>query len=352
MAKIDLPYVKSYRDRHGKQRHYFRRKGQKEVQLKGDPTSPEFMEAYRLLCETEPSPKPRSPRHKPGSFGALVDEYLGTGAPDSRGSAEFSGLAESTQREYRRVMERLAIEHGSKPVALLQRRHIRRIRDERAETPGAANTLVRTIKLLMTFAIDQGYRTDNPAARMKLFKLGEWRSWTDEELQAFEAHWPSGSMQRRAYALALYTGQRRADVVAMTRSHIDRGKAIRVRQSKGQGEIEVWIPLHPTLRIELAHVPADQPRLLTTSESTGFDPIYFGAWFADAIEAAGLPEDCVLHGLRKAAARSLAEAGCTDSQIMAITGHTTSAMVRHYTKAAEKQRMATAAIKKWRVRKS
>jgi integrase len=59
-------------------------------------------------------------------------------------------------------------------------------------------------------------------------------------------------------------------------------------------------------------------------QGKAFDPVYFGAWFADAIEAAGLPDECVLHGLRKTAARLLAEAGCSKEEIKAITGHTTS----------------------------
>ena len=63
--------------------------------------------------------------------------------------------------------------------------------------------------------------------------------------------------------------------------------------------------------------------LVTTSKGKAFDPVYFGAWFAEAIEAAGLPEDCVLRGLRTAAARRLAEAGCTEARITAITGHRT-----------------------------
>ena len=67
---------------------------------------------------------------------------------------------------------------------------------------------------------------------------------------------------------------------------------------------------------------------------------------ASAIQAAGLPQACVLHGLRKTAARMLAEAGCTDREIMAITGHRTTAMVSHYTKHADQKRRATAAIHK------
>jgi len=42
---------------------------------------------------------------------------------------------------------------------------------------------------------------------MKELKVGEWRSWTDEECTAIEKRWAPGAMQRRrAYALAIYTG--------------------------------------------------------------------------------------------------------------------------------------------------
>lgn len=46
-----------------------------------------------------------------------------------------------------------------------------------------------------------------------------------------EARWPSGTMQRRAYALAIYTGQRRGDLIKMTRAH-RKGGEIRVVQDK------------------------------------------------------------------------------------------------------------------------
>src|SRR5262249_7833594 len=63
-----------------------------------------------------------------------------------------------------------------------------------------------------------------------------------------------------------------------------------------------------------------------------------------AIRDAGLPSRCKPHGLRKAAARRLAEAGCSASEIMAITGHKTLAEGERYTRAAEQERLARAAI--------
>ncbi|GAD11270.1 hypothetical protein GFGA_1c0180 [Gluconobacter frateurii NBRC 103465] len=54
----------------------------------------------------------------------------------------------------------------------------------------------------------------------------------------------------------------------------------------------------------------------------------------------GLPPGCSPHGLRKAAARRLAEAGCTTHQIAAITEHRSLAEVARYTQAAKQVELA------------
>ena len=69
-------------------------------------------------------------------------------------------------------------------------------------------------------------------------------------------------------------------------------------------------------------------------------------WFADAIEKAGLPDACVMHGLRKTAARMLAEVGCSTHEIASITGHRALKEIEDYTKAANQRTLATAAILK------
>ena len=73
---------------------------------------------------------------------------------------------------------------------------------------------------------------------------------------------------------------------------------------------------------------------------------------ADKIQLARLPERCVTRGLRKAAARRLAEAGCSANEIGAITGHTTLKEISRYTRAAEQRGLATAAISQLVKRKS
>src|SRR5262249_50247167 len=86
--------------------------------------------------------------------------------------------------------------------------------------------------------------------------------------------------------------------------------------------------------------------ILRTAFGEPFTSNGFGNFMADKIAAAGLPQRCVTHGLRKAAARRLAEAGCSANEIAAITGHLTLAEVSRYTKAAEQKRLARAAIQR------
>jgi integrase-like protein len=70
----------------------------------------------------------------------------------------------------------------------------------------------------------------------------------------------------------------------------------------------------------------------------------FSQWIRDAITAAGLPLDCQPHGLRKAAGRRLAEAGCTAHEIMAVLGHKTLAEAERYTREADQARLAMEAM--------
>jgi integrase len=331
MTKFKLRFVDVERNRDGQVGYYYFRRGGRRWRLPGQPLSEEFMAEYRRLLAATGIVRPRR-EAPPGSFGALVTDYLA--------SPEFRGTKPSTQRVYRLVLERLAALHGEKPVALLERRHIKAWFKARSDTPGMANMLVKVVRVLLAYAVDNDLRRDNPAQGIKLFKLGEHRAWSDEECAAFEARWPAGSMQRRAYMLAKFTGQRCGDIASMTRAHRKDG-AIRVVQQKTGAEL--WIPEHRDLVAELA-LGNGHMSLLTRPDGNSFDGHSLSMWFADVIEEAGLPDACVMHGLRKTAARMLAEVGCSAHQIASITGHRSLTEIERYTKAADQKRMATAAI--------
>lgn len=337
-AVVDLPYVNPERDRHGRIRYwYFRRHG-KRYRLPGEPLSAEWLAEYaRLKAETDAALRPATAlqRHPPKSFGALALDYYA--------SPEFRDRKPSTQAMYRRIIDGLVARIGPYAVALIERRHVRKWRDERAETPGMANMLVSVVRLLMAYAVDNDYRKDNPALRLKKFKLGEHRAWTPDELAAYERHWAPGTMQRRAYALARYTGQRCGDLAGMTRAH-RRAGMIRVRQQKT--DIELELPEHRDLAAELARGEQGHLALLTKANGNAWGADELSGDFADWIEAAGLPDGCVMHGLRKVAARDLADAGCSVHEIMSVTGHKSLKEIERYTKAADQRQLAKAAILK------
>ena len=72
MTRIKLRHVNEYRDRHGKVRRYFRRKGGRSIPLPGLPGSIEFMAAYQAALAVV-SPPPPSPKHViTGSLAAVV----------------------------------------------------------------------------------------------------------------------------------------------------------------------------------------------------------------------------------------------------------------------------------------
>ena len=306
--KCTLPHVDAYRDRHGKQRYYFRRnRRSKRVKLPGEPGSAEFIRAYNDAIAAQEMQTPAVVKAKPGSLDALRELYVA--------SSEFENLAKTTQREIRYVLDALCAtsnaqapgKRGDNPVEKLEPRHILAWRDKLRGKPGAANKMLRIVKAWLSFAVQRQFRKDNPAFGIKPLKIGRIRAWTDDELMAFEAKWPYGSLERTGYALALYTAQRRADVAAMKWSAIA-GKTIYVRQSKTKTDLAIH--MHPTLVEALAAVqPRRADTILAGERGKSLNPIYFGHLMADAIEAAGLPKDCVLHGLRKTAARIVAETG-------------------------------------------
>jgi site-specific recombinase XerD len=92
--------------------------------------------------------------------------------------------------------------------------------------------------------------------------------------------------------------------------------------------------------------------VLVTASGKPFSPAGFGNWFRQVCDEAGLPGKCAAHGLRKAAARRLAEAGCTAHQIMSITGHKTLREVTRYTESADRRGLAVAAMSKLEKRTS
>jgi enterobacteria phage integrase len=333
--RMRLRYVQAFTDRHGRERYYFRRPGCPRCALPGPLGSPEFLAAYNATLANEPLPAATRRAPEAGTFGKLVLDYLS--------SVHHKRIKASSQAVSRGILERFAAAHGHRTVAGMKRKHVEAILSAMDETPAAANNLLRRLRMILKFAIAHELVRTDVTQGIPFYREGTIHTWTDAELEAFEARWPIGTRQRTAYALALYTGQRRGDVVRMTWANYDAtAGTIRVKQMKTG--VELLLPVHPALKDALEAWPRNHVAILANAAGHGTSIHGFGGFMAEAIEKAGLPSRCVLHGLRKAAARRLAEAGCSALQIMAVTGHKTLEEVQRYTAAAQQEPMARDAI--------
>lgn len=335
---IEFRYIHSFKDRHGKERYYFRRHGIRKP-LPGAPGDAEFIEAYHHALATVGAEQPLAAKDAPfpeGSVGVLVKLYLAESLAHKRNSKR-------TQYVTKLILERFAAKHGTRLVRQIKRKHVEAIMAGMASTPAAANDLLKKIRRLMDFAITKEWITADPSAGVDPFKEGTHHTWTDEQIDAFEKKWPLGSKERTALALHIWTGQRSQDVRSMTWGDIT-PTGIRVVQGKTKAKL--LIPVHPELRKALDAWPKTHAVILPTQFGKPFTEKGYGQWMAKAIERAGLPAECVAHGLRKATARRLAETGSTEKEIGAITGHKTLKEVARYTAAADQERLAETAIGK------
>jgi hypothetical protein len=129
---VKLPYVHSPRDRHGKQRHYFRKPGVKRVPLPGLPGSAEFNRAYEaaLAGETTPLVEVGVSRSKPGSVAMAVANYYQ--------SIPFGNLTPETQRHRRRILDRFRDEWGENRLDTLSPQRVAQFVADKIATPHTA----------------------------------------------------------------------------------------------------------------------------------------------------------------------------------------------------------------------
>ena len=333
MTLLKLPYVKEYRDRHGRVRRYVRRRGQPDIPLPGPPGSEEFMRAYQAALD---APARRSSPHPAGSFAKLLEDYYR--------SVEFANLKPNSQRLYHVCLDPIAKRDGHRLVRDMPRDKVRKVIEEiGAKRPGMANLTLKSLRTLLRYAVDTGWRNDNPVAGIKQYRLGTRHTWTDAELAAFEARWPLGTRQRLAYALLLYTAQRVGDVARMRRQDLSDGRISVVQEKTGSA---LSIPIHAKLHEALKAYPAKGMHLIGDQHGRAIKPQSLSEMMTRAAAAAGLPRECVPHGLRKALLRRIAEHGGSTKEIASVSGHKSLAEVERYTRAADQRKLSTAAMAK------
>jgi integrase len=221
---------------------------------------------------------------------------------------------------------------------------VRAGRERRVATPHSANSFIKAMRAFFGWALDEKLVALDPTEGVKLLAgpndADGFHTWSQEELDRFEARWPIGTRERLAFDLLLYTGLRRGDAVRVGRQHVRDG-VITIRTEKhrhGKPGEQVSIPILAPLAASIDATPTGDLTFLVTEAGRPWVKESFGNWFREACRAAGCPGSA--HGLRKAGATRAAERGATERQLMAIFGWSTGKMAQHYTRTADRVRLA------------
>ena len=143
--------------------------------------------------------------------------------------------------------------------------------------------------------------------------------------------------------MLLYTGLRRGDAVRLGRQHVKDGVATILTEKSG-GEIEVSIPILPVLAATLKAGPCGDLAFIAGENGRPLTKESFGNLFRKACRAAGVAGSA--HGLRKVAATRAANNGATVAELEAIFGWTGGRMASHYTRTADRRKLARGAMHK------
>lgn len=338
MARVTLKYV--HRVQSGGTVYYYFRRSLYRERLPDDPQSAEFMEAYQLHLRV--TSNEAIPEAKNGSLAHVIGLY--------KRSPEFTQLKGSTKKDYLRHLEAVAEKAGSHPISAMTQPHVYKMRDALSDKPRTANYRISVLKKLMSFAVERGFRKDNPVTGVRKLKesADKHRPWEDYEIEAFQAAWAPGTKERVFFELLLNTGQRGQDIAKMTRGQYRNGEISVVQQKTGE---RVWIPVSDNLKAVLDpwidSLLAGQLLLFANKRGAAFNDHYFNGVFAKATRKAGLT-GVTKHGLRYTFATMARELDIPLEDVSAITGHRTEAMARHYTR---KRRQARAVITKLNTRR-
>jgi integrase len=351
-------YVQGFIDRHGRPRFYFRRPGFQRVPLPGMPWSPEFMAAYQKTMDVKPVPRIGSDRVQPRSIRALAIAYYD--------SATFRALKPITQGVYRNIIERFCRDtdkdgqpYGDKSAVTIKTSHIEKLMELRSNRPDSANGLRKCLREMMKVAVRLEWRDTDPTLGVKKIKpkkIGGFHPWTDAEVEQYKARHAIGTMALKAMTLGLYTGQARQDVIAMGEQHITReydpeeDREVEIinwvrKKTEDKTGLPLAIPMHPELRRIIDATPSKHLTFLVNELGAAFTAAGFGNWFRDRCREAGLPH-CSFHGLRKAAATRIIDAGGDVVEAAAITGHASLKELQRYIETRDRKKAARRAMAK------
>lgn len=294
---------------------------------------PDFIAAWAAAAKAEPRPT----IHPAGSIGSTWSAVLASEAFD-RVSATYQGILT-------RHASQIIAKAGTVKAAAVKPKHVRA--DVASATDKPAR--LKAWRFWAAYCIERAWIEADPTqgVRAKIAPSEGHPTWSLEEIAAFRARHAIGTTARAVMELAYWTGGRRGDLVLIGPQHVGRDGVLAFRQSK-TGDM-AYVPWSCALPAYGPHMAEDRRLCLEAIAHMGGGLTFLqtstgrprsakaaGAVISEACRDIGLALS--LHGLRKARAVALAEAGATPSQIGAWTGHHTLTEVSRYTRAMDRRK--------------
>eukprot|EP01038_Epipyxis_sp_PR26KG_P013907 gene13907-18647_t len=350
MGMINLKYLQSEKNRHGKRVFYVRaeRRGPRIRVACDDPESPAFADAYadairQLLAriETERAgtnaiQPPHQPRPKRGTLGHAVQLYVASG---------LIGLGATGKRRHITILEGVVSAFEGKPPEAVTKKVLA---ETLAAMPqGRAGNVFKALRRFWNWAMDHDLATTNPTTglkRPKQVNRAGHKPWTESEVAERRNVWPIGTTARFCLELALCTQLRRTDLAQVGWPHLKQsGTRIQYRPTKTENSsgVSIDVAVSPDLAACLAIAEttrgSDLPFLRRLNGRPYANGNALGNLWRDWQVEKDL-EPINLHGVRKLTAEIIAEDGGTVPDIMAALGHSTPDQAIHYAQNADRRR--------------
>ena len=333
--KLKLQHVTPRKNRDGTTRYYFRRRGQPVERLPDDITSPEFMERYRK-CLNWIAP---SVEAQEGSFAWVCDQYMSSPA--------FKSKAKATRDARRRIIlammaERISPQYpetfGQERFKSITAKHLRVLRDRKAENPNAANERLKILSQVWKLAAIEGWAESNIVKTIERLSIprGGHDTATDEQIAQYFAYHTEGNAWL-AMKLLTNFGMRISDLRIVGWQHVRNGYLVFDTVKTGvRCELEIsgeMLAALPEKGEQVTFLLSEWGRPFKSDKALSQR---VGKW----IRQAGI-EGITAHSIRKWLATKKAEDGATEMQLMAFFGWKDAKEARPYVQKANRRLLAS-----------
>ena len=351
MPSIRIKGIKKVRSRHGTTYYYHRKTG---ARITSEFGTPEFLTEVRDLDALE---KPIDPRLKmPGTFGWLLWQF--------KCSEKYTSMKPSTKADYESVYDFLSY-LDLLPLAIIKPSHIRKLRDSahKQRSWRFSQKVLSRLNSLYKWGMSELDLTANPAASVipprRPASLNDRpavnRPWDPDEIKVFFDTLENKAMTYghretmynvlKGVAIGYYTLMREADIVKLRWSDRKNG-VIKWHRSKDDAPHDLWEHEELTRILELG--PKSGLTIVTRADGKPLSKNGFYSNFRDhrdrLLEQGLVKPGLTMHGLRHTAATYLATLGHDEESVAAVTGHTSNAMARHYSRQHERRERAKALL--------